>query len=191
MPRRRSTARRSASCAQSTPTPGTAGHTVQVPASGTTPAYTVQMDPNTGETFKICGPNSAWRLQNQMGYLPPRGTINDQTNYQLTAGLKGDLGVQGLDLGCLHSLPASRARSTQYVGYISAVNYAAIMSAPNYGKGYTATQPGVSNKTFTCTSGLNPFAQVGRHADAVAGLHRRDHVEPEPTASPCSSTRAS
>ena len=39
---------------------GIAGHTVQVPASGTTPAYTVQMDPNTGETFKTCGANSAW-----------------------------------------------------------------------------------------------------------------------------------
>ena len=70
---------------------GVPGHTVQVPASGTNPAYTVQMDPNTGETFKTCGPNSAWRLQNQLGYLPPRGTSTTQTNYQLTAGAQGRL----------------------------------------------------------------------------------------------------
>ncbi len=49
---------------------------------------------------------------------------------------------------------------TEYVGYISAVNYAAILSAPNYGQGYTARSNGVSNKVLTCTSGLNPFLQA-------------------------------
>jgi iron complex outermembrane recepter protein len=142
---------------------GNAGHTVQVPASGTTPAYTVQMDPNTGETYKICGPNSAWRLQNQMGYLPPRGTLNNQTTYQVTAGLKGDLGVSDWTWDTFITAGESRTL-TEYVGYISAVNYAAIMSAPNYGQGYTARSLGVSNKVLTCTSGLNPYLQ------AVGGL---------------------
>ena len=46
------------------------------------------------------------------------------------------------------------------MGYISALNYAAILTAPNYGKGYSASSLGVSNKTLTCTSGLNPFQQA-------------------------------
>ena len=136
-----------------------AGHTAQVPAAGGRPAYTVQMDPNTGETYKICGPNSAWRLSNQMTYLPPRGTVNDITNYQFTGGLRGDLGLADWTWDTFVSHGQSRT-NTQYVGYISALNYSAIMSAPNYGKGYSAQSNGVSNKALSCTSGLDPFAQA-------------------------------
>ena len=135
------------------------GHTAQVAAANGRPAYTVQMDANTGDTFKICGPNSAWRLSNQMTYLPPRGTTNDITNYQFTGGLKGDLRLGDWTWDTFVSHGQSRT-NTQYVGYISALNYYNIMSAPNYGKGYSATSQGVSNKTLTCTSGLNPFAQA-------------------------------
>jgi iron complex outermembrane recepter protein len=138
---------------------GLPGHTVQVPASGPNPAYTVQMDPNTGETFKICGPNSAWRLQNQLGYLPPRGTFNNLTNYQLTAGAKGDLASSDWTWDAYFTAGEARTQ-TEYVGYISALNYAAILTAPNYGRGYSASSLGVSNKTLRCTSGLNPFQQA-------------------------------
>jgi len=138
---------------------GVAGHTVQVPASGGRPAYTVQMDANTGDTYKICGPNSAWRLQSQLGYLPPRGTNNNETTYQLTAGLKGDLGLSDWTWDAFVSQGESRTLTT-YVGYISSVNYAKILSAPNYGQGYLEASNGVSNKILTCTSGLSPFAQA-------------------------------
>jgi len=135
------------------------GHTAQVAAANGRPAYTVQMDPNTGETFKICGPNSAWRLSNQLTFLPPRGTTNDITNYQFTGGFRGDLGLSDWTWDTFISHGESRTL-TQYVGYISALNYYNIMTAPNYGKGFSATSQGVSNKTLTCTSGLNPFAQA-------------------------------
>ena len=137
---------------------GAAGHTVQVPAANGRPAYTVQMDGNTGDTFKICGPNSAWRLSNQLTYLPPRGTLNDVTNYQLTAGFRGDLGLSDWTWDTFVSEGQSRT-NTQYVGYISALNYYKIMTAPNYGQGYSEQSLGVSNKVLNCTSGLNPFAQ--------------------------------
>ena len=137
----------------------TAGRqTAQRTTTGGT-AYTVQMDPNTGDTFKICGPNSAWRVATQMGFLPPRGTNNTVTNYQLFAGLKGDLGLSDWTWDAFISEGESRTL-TEYVGYVSSANYYAIMSAPNYGKGTTITSS-VSNKTFTCTSGLNPFQSVG------------------------------
>jgi len=131
------------------------------PAQRTTAAgtpYTVQMDANTGDTYKICGPNSAWRLATQMGFLPPRGTNNNVTNYQLFAGLKGDLGLSDWTWDAFISQGESRTL-TEYVGYVSSQNYNAIMTAPNYGKGLTASSS-VSNKTFTCTSGLDPFAQA-------------------------------
>jgi iron complex outermembrane receptor protein len=137
---------------------GNAGHAVQVPAANGRPAYTVQVDGNTGDTFKICGPNSAWRLQNQLTYLPPRGTLNEETSFQITAGLKGDLGLSDWTWDTFVSQGESRT-NTEYVGYISSLNYYKILSAPNYGKGYSEQSLGVSNKTLTCTSGLNPFAQ--------------------------------
>jgi outer membrane receptor protein involved in Fe transport len=138
---------------------GLTGHSAQVAAADGRPAYSVAIDPATGDRLKICGPNSAWRLQNQLTYLPPRGTENVEQTYQFTAGLKGDTGVSDWTWDWYVSQGESRT-NTEYVGYISALNYSKIMTAPNYGKGYTDTSLGVSNKTFTCTSGLDPFAQA-------------------------------
>ena len=117
------------------------------------------MDPNTGETFKICGPNSAWRMQNQLSYLPPRGTFNNQTTWQLVTGLTGDTGLSDWTYDLSLSQGDSRT-NTEYVGYISSVNYNKIVTAPNYGQGYREESQGVSNKVLNCTSGLNPFAQA-------------------------------
>ncbi|MFO1505220.1 MAG: TonB-dependent receptor [Steroidobacteraceae bacterium] len=144
---------------------GQPGHVVQATTAGGTP-YTVQMDPNTGETFKICGPNSPWRVATQMGFLPPRGTTNQVVNYQLFAGLKGDLGLKDWTWDAYISEGESRTL-TQYVGYVSAANYYAIISAPNYGKGFSASS-NVSNKTFTCTSGLSPFSNVSGQPTGIS-----------------------
>jgi outer membrane receptor protein involved in Fe transport len=138
---------------------GNVGHTAQVPAANGRPAHTVQMDPNTGETLKVCGPNSAWRLQNQLTYLPPRGTFNNQNTWQLVTGLMGDVGLSDWTYDLSVSQGESRT-DTEYVGYISALNYSKILTAPNYGRGYREESQGVSNKVLTCTSGLDPFAQA-------------------------------
>ncbi len=55
-------------------------------------------------------------------YLPPRGTVNDITNYQFTGGFRGDLGLADWTWDTFVSHGESRT-STQYVGYISALNY--------------------------------------------------------------------
>lgn len=138
---------------------GVGTHVVQVPAAGGRPAYTVQMDPNTGETFKTCGPNSAWRLATQLTFLPPRGTVNDLTTYQLVSGIRGDLFVSDWTYDMYVSQGESRTR-TEYQGYVSMANYAMITSAPNFGRGFTAQSNGVSNKRLSCTSGFNPFQQA-------------------------------
>jgi outer membrane receptor protein involved in Fe transport len=123
-----------------------------------TSATADQIDPNTGLPYTICGPNSAWGLANTLGYLPPRGTSNNQTDYQLSAGLKGDLGLGDWTWDGYLSQGESRTL-TDYVGYVSNANYSAIITAPNYGQGFTYSSS-TSNKTFTCTSGLNPFQQA-------------------------------
>jgi outer membrane receptor protein involved in Fe transport len=117
------------------------------------------IDPNTGQTFKTCGPNSAWRLATQLTFLPPRGTVNDVTTYQLVTGIKGDTGLGDWTYDAYASQGESRT-NTEYEGYISTANYAAIVSAPNYGRGYSAQSNGVSNKRLSCTSGIDPWQQA-------------------------------
>jgi len=120
---------------------------------------TSQIDPNTGRVLKTCGPDSAWRLATQLTFLPPRGTINDLTTYQLVSGFRGDTGLGDWTYDLYVSQGESRTR-TEYQGYISTANYAAIVSAPNYGRGYTAQSNGVSNKRMSCTSGIDPWKQA-------------------------------
>ncbi len=116
--------------------------------------YIVEIDPNTGLPLSRCGPNAAWQLNQQLPYLPPRGTSNTGQLYQLTLGLRGDMGFSDWTW----ELYTSQGRSdtqTEYVGYTSLNTYQRILSAPNYGRGYSET--GLSSKYLTCTSGLNPF----------------------------------
>ncbi len=152
----------------SRPTPVIAGTTAQNAFAGLSACelrslnngvITSQIDPNTGETFKTCGPNSPWRLATQLTFLPPRGTVNDLTTYQIVSGVKGDTSLGDWTYDLYLSQGESRTR-TEYQGYVSTANYAAIVSAPNYGRGYSAQSNGVSNKRLSCTSGINPFAQA-------------------------------
>jgi iron complex outermembrane recepter protein len=144
------------------------GHVAQVPASGGRPAYTVQIDPNTGETFKICGPNSAWRVAQQFNFLPPRGTENIQRTYQLAAGLQGDIGVKDWTWEAYLSQGDART-NTEYEGLASTVNYRKIISAPNYGKGYREENTNAA-KIITCTSGLSPFSSAPVSQDCIDAI---------------------
>jgi len=116
--------------------------------------YLMELDPNTGRPLSKCGPNAGWQLNQQLGYLPPRGTINSGQLYQLAFGLRGDLGLSDWTWEVYTSHGRSDTQ-TQYVGFTSLNTYQRILSAPNYGKGYSET--GLSSKFLTCTSGLNPF----------------------------------
>lgn len=116
--------------------------------------YTVQIDPNTGRPVARCGANSGWQLNQQLSYMPPRGTVNTGRLYQLAAGLRGDLHLSDWTWELYSSYGNSEAQ-TQYVGFTSLNTYQRILSAPNYGQGYRET--GLSSKFLTCTSGLNPF----------------------------------
>jgi iron complex outermembrane receptor protein len=116
--------------------------------------YIVEIDPNTGLPLNKCGPNAYWQLNQQLSYLPPRGTINTGQLYQLAFGLRGELGLSDWTWEFYTSHGRSDTQ-TEYVGFTSLNTYQRILSAPNYGKGYMET--GLSSKFLTCTSGLNPF----------------------------------
>jgi outer membrane receptor protein involved in Fe transport len=116
--------------------------------------YIVETNPNTGEPLSKCGPNSGWQLNQQLGYLPPRGTENTGQLYQIAFGLRGDWGIKDWTWELYGSSGESETQ-TKYVGFTSLNTYQRILSAPNYGRGYQET--GLSSKYLTCESGLSPF----------------------------------
>jgi iron complex outermembrane recepter protein len=116
--------------------------------------YIVETDPYTGQPYSKCGPNSGWQLNQQLPYLPPRGTDNTGELFQIAYGLRGDLGIKDWTWELYGSSGVSET-ATKYIGFSSLNTFQRILSAPNYGQGYQET--GTSSKYLTCTSGLSPF----------------------------------
>jgi iron complex outermembrane receptor protein len=117
-------------------------------------AYIRTIDPSTGQPLSKCGPNAGWSFNQQLTFLPVRGTTNTGQLYQLAAGLRGDVGLSDWTWEFYTSHGGSETQ-TNYNGFTSLRNYTRIISAPNYGQGYSET--GTSSKSLSCTSGLNPF----------------------------------
>jgi iron complex outermembrane recepter protein len=122
------------------------------PTSGA--LYTVQMNPDTGQPIAKCGANAGWQLNQTADWLPPRGTSSTANLFQLAWGVRGDMGISDWTWDLYSSIGTSETQ-TNYVGFQSIRNYMSILSAPNYGKGYSETGP--ASAFFTCTSGVNPF----------------------------------
>lgn len=117
-------------------------------------SYITEVDPNTGEPLYTCGPDAGWRLDTQLGYLPPRGTDNTTRLFHFATGLRGDLGVSDWTWELYTSYGDSQTQ-TNFIGFASLANYMKIMSSPNYGQGLS--EVGVASKYLTCQSGLNPW----------------------------------
>ncbi|HXC58939.1 MAG TPA: TonB-dependent receptor, partial [Steroidobacteraceae bacterium] len=128
---------------------------VQNPNSGA--YYSTMIDPNTGGPVQRCGPNSSWQINAQPSWLPTRGTENITSLYQISGGLKGDLGISDWTWEAYMSYGDSQT-PVNYTGFQSLTNYMKIISAPNYGRGYR--EEGLNSKTLRCTSGINPFDQT-------------------------------
>jgi iron complex outermembrane recepter protein len=116
--------------------------------------YQIVLDPNTGQPMSKCGPNAGWQLNQTPQYLPARGTSNTGQLFQIAYGLRGDLGIKDWTWE-LYGSNGESDTQTNYVAFTSLNTYQRILSAPNYGKGYS--EQGLSSKYLTCTSGLNPF----------------------------------
>ena len=116
--------------------------------------YSLDVDPNTGKAVSSCGGNSGWQLNWQPAWMPPRGTENTAQLYQVALGLRGDFPFSDWTWDVFTSQGASETQ-TKYIGFLSINTYQRILSAANYGKGYSEVGP--ASKYLTCTSGLNPF----------------------------------
>jgi outer membrane receptor protein involved in Fe transport len=129
--------------------------------------YSTRVDPLTGQPYYLCGPNSSWNLGQTLDFLPPRGTTNQTRNWQLTAGLKGDVGLSDWTWDLYMSRGNSNT-STEYNGFVSFANYFKIMTAPNYGQGFSEESTG--SKLLRCTSGISPFTNVPVSQDCADAI---------------------
>jgi len=117
--------------------------------------YSLEVDPNTGMAVSSCGGNAGWQLNWQLPWLPPRGTENTAQLYQVAIGLRGEFGGDSDWTWDLYTSQGASETQTKYVGFLSINTYQRILSAPNYGQGYSEVGP--ASKYLTCTSGLSPF----------------------------------
>lgn len=150
---------------QRNPNPGAPGAPVQVAPSGV--PYTIQIDPNTGQPVYTCGPNASWAMNSRFDFVPPRGTINTQRTWSLSAGLEGDLPFSDWTWE-LYTSKGQGQTNTEFQGFVSMYNYRLIMSQPNYGMGYSNN--GGSAKMLTCTSGLSPFSNQPISQDCIDAI---------------------
>jgi outer membrane receptor protein involved in Fe transport len=111
--------------------------------------------------------NGQWGLNEVFDWLTPRSTRNDVTVYQLVTGFDGKLPVKDWTWEVFASHGQS-STSTQIDGVVSLDRYRTLVTAPNYGRGFTATQNafngelingttqggGFGGARVTCTSGL-------------------------------------
>ncbi|QZH76736.1 MAG: TonB-dependent receptor [Erythrobacter sp.] len=131
--------------------------------------WTVNIDPTQIDRSEL--PADMWRLldsrPNPDGVFTinslladDRETFTDVTTYNMTAGLEGSIPGTNLDWETFvsHGISSTFARQT---GINSLTRFQTVLSAPNFGRGFTATgNQGAPNfgfgaSTATCTSGLN------------------------------------
>ena len=106
-------------------------------------------------------PDAPFQLQSLL--FDDRETFTDVTTYTLTAGLEGSFpGTQlSWEAYVSHGISSTYAKQT---GINSLERFQAVISAPNFGRGFSATGNqeapnfGFGASTATCTSGLNLYS---------------------------------
>ncbi len=108
-------------------------------------------------------PNATWQLNRVLDFLGPRAAFNDISSYQTLIGLEGSF----TNLDWTWEAYASHGATTGEVlfdGFPSLERYRAVVTAPNYGKGFFTTGNaqggGAGGGIGRCTSGLPVFTQT-------------------------------
>ena len=128
---------------------------------------TTQFDPNTGLPVVLTGVDANWRLGRTLDFLPSRQLRNTSGTYQLLAGLNGDFGAREWTWEAYVTHGESKT-DNEYVGFASLARYRAVVTAPNYGRGFTQTGPGGAQAT--CTSGLPIFERFEVSQDCIDAI---------------------
>jgi outer membrane receptor protein involved in Fe transport len=128
---------------------------------------TTEFDPTTGQPIILTGEGSDWRLSRTLDFLPPRQLRNRSTVYQFMTGLNGDLPLRDWTWEAYFSHGESKV-DNDYIGFASLERYRAIVEAPNYGRGFTAT--GTGQTRIACTSGLPIFEPFQISQDCIDSI---------------------
>ena len=128
---------------------------------------TTEFDPATGQPIILTGQDSNWRLSRTLDFLPPRQLRNRSDVYQFITGFNGDLPLRDWTWEAYFSHGESKV-DNDYIGFASLERYRAIIEAPNYGRGFTATNTGQTR--ITCTSGLPIFESFQISQDCIDSI---------------------
>ncbi|MEO5707405.1 MAG: TonB-dependent receptor [Alteraurantiacibacter sp.] len=119
-------------------------------------------------------PNAVWSPTGYVPGLGNRATITDNYTYNMLFGFEGSIP----DSDWSWDITWQRGESiTNFVttGVASLERLRAVMSAPNFGKGFVrqgnAAGGGFGANRATCTSGLNPFSGAPVSADCIAAIN--------------------
>lgn len=110
--------------------------------------------------------NSApWQLNTFPNYVGDRRMDVVTDTYQMSLGFKGNLGLKDWTWDAYSSI-GSTDQVANYFGFLDRARYQALISAPNYGAGYSFSD-GLNGQLATCTSGLNPFLNTPVSQDCI------------------------
>jgi iron complex outermembrane recepter protein len=127
--------------------------------------------------------NGLWQLNEVFDWLPPRATSNDVTTYQIVAGFEGTLPVKDWTWEAYASRGQS-STNTSISGAVSLERYRTLVTSPNFGRGFVATQNaaggelnngipqggGFGGARVTCTSGLPIMENFQVSQDCIDAL---------------------
>jgi outer membrane receptor protein involved in Fe transport len=113
---------------------------------------------------RVVDPTGPWQLHRYLDFMGDRTTRTDVFTYNLTVGLQGRLGA-GWTWEAFGQEGESETNAYQQ-GFVSLERYRTIVSAPNWGEGFSfqgnPSQGGFGGSTGTCTSGLSPFIPISQ-----------------------------
>jgi outer membrane receptor protein involved in Fe transport len=105
-------------------------------------------------------PTGDWQLFQYLDFVGNRESRTDVYTYNFLVGAQGDITGTSWTWEVYSSDGESETNSFQ-TGFASLERYRTIVTAPNWGAGFSATgnasQGGFAGATANCTSGLNPF----------------------------------
>ena len=141
------------------PSPSVNGWAALIPADGrAVPAELAQILASRGD------PTAPWRLTYYLNYAN-RDLRADVQTYHMQAGLNGKIPMLTDWTWEVYGSKGESETTALTTGVASLARFRAVISAPNWGKGFNSLTAGFSNPAFggfganfaTCTSGIDPF----------------------------------
>lgn len=117
---------------------------------------------------------ATWQFERILDYMGPRRSHNESTVYQVLAGLSGNLGLGDWTWELYGSHGETKTLNYLNGGFVSSARYNKVITAPNYGRGFSMTDPsGILGYKLTCTSGLPVFSSFTPSQDCMDAIEAK------------------